>query len=66
MNYKRFKEIWDCLVTNRIHKKTKPIAQVEISQHTEDALIAYADGDTKHFDKILSQFKNDGDRELGQ
>jgi hypothetical protein len=54
MKYKRFKQLWDALVTNRV--RSEPAESVShgtpMSRHTQDALIAYGKGEPSAFDNI--------------
>lgn len=55
MTFERFEQLWDALVTNRapasVASAPLPISN-GVSKHTVDALIAAADGDFSHFEKI--------------
>lgn len=53
MTFKRFKQLWDALVTDRpCPPRDNPIVMEGCSSHVLDALIAASDGDFSAFDEI--------------
>ncbi len=63
MTYDRFKEIWTTLVTNRApsSKAGSPLPLSNgASDHTIAALVAVANEDHSHFDKIQRHFQKAG------
>lgn len=64
MNFKRFKQIWNCLITDRPKKAPKPNAIVMegFSEHTIDSLVKASHGDFSDFDKIDSELQKHDSR----
>ena len=61
MQYNRFKELWDALVTNRSQSKNSVRTGVKITNgmqtHTSEALIAYGKGDKSIINDAINRLK---------
>lgn len=60
MTFARFRQLWDCLVTDRQVDTARPAPAVPyatspVSPHTEAALIRAANGDHSTFDEISAK-----------